>query len=146
MIYCVLLAKTYHPKGCLVFMLNNFEFITLKDLYERIRTKFSANYTKQTQFFPIFQPKTTIPPKNKPNSNPIQSQSKPILAQKLGGQTQTNPISLRDLPPKRVQFSIIFEYPCLFIFTLYNLAEFKKKTLNFNGDFTKWQMHRKQMQ
>ena len=100
MIYCVLLAKTYHPKGCLVFMLNNFEFITLKDLYERIRTKFSANYTKQTQFFPIFQPKTTIPPKNKPNSNPIQSQSKPILAQKSGGQsqfkpnqTQTNPIS-----------------------------------------------------
>ena len=35
---------------------------------------------KQTQF--------------KPNSNPIQSQTKPILAQKLGGQTQTNPICL----------------------------------------------------
>ena len=33
-----------------------------------------------------------IPSKNKPNSNPIQSQSNPILAQKSGGQSQTNPI------------------------------------------------------
>jgi hypothetical protein len=50
-------------------------------------------YKKQTQFFTIFHPKTTIPPKNKANSNPIQSQTNPILAQKSGGQTQTNPIS-----------------------------------------------------
>jgi len=30
--------------------------------------------------------------KNKPNSNPIQTQSKPILSQKSGWQIQTNPI------------------------------------------------------
>jgi hypothetical protein len=29
--------------------------------------------------------------KNKPNSNPIQTQSKPILAQKSGGQSQFKP-------------------------------------------------------
>ncbi len=29
---------------------------------------------KQTQFFPVFSPKTTISPKSKPNSNPIQTQ------------------------------------------------------------------------
>jgi len=52
------------------------EFTTLKDLYERFRTKNSENFSKQTQFFTIFHPKTTIPPKNKPNSNPIQTQYK----------------------------------------------------------------------
>jgi hypothetical protein len=54
-------------------------------------------YAKQTQFFPIFHPKTTIPQKNKPNSNPIQSQTKPIMNQKLGGQSQTNPIQSQSL-------------------------------------------------
>jgi len=51
-------------------VLKNFEFISQKT-YERIRTKFSANYAKQTQFFRIFQQKTMIPQKNKPNTNPI---------------------------------------------------------------------------
>jgi hypothetical protein len=51
-------------------------------------------FTKQTQFFPIFHTKTTILQKNKANSNPIKPDSKPILAQKSGGQTQTNPMSI----------------------------------------------------
>ena len=58
-------------------------------------------YAKQTQFFRVFHPKTTISPKNKANSNPIQTQSKPILAQKLGGakpiQTQSNPNYLESI-------------------------------------------------
>jgi len=78
---------------CFGFRYSNFEFLlkileytTLKDLYERIRTKFSANYAKQTQFFGgrniwkmfIHKGLQKNPPsggiKNKPNSNPIQSQ------------------------------------------------------------------------
>jgi hypothetical protein len=61
-------------------MLNNFKiypqlvltlfFFDGFKLYERIRTKFSANYAKQTRFFLVFHPKTTIPQKNKPISNP----------------------------------------------------------------------------
>jgi hypothetical protein len=74
------------------FLLKIIEFITLKELYERFRTKFSANFAKQSQFFPIFQPKMMISLKNKPNSKPKQTQTKPILAQKAGGQSQTNPI------------------------------------------------------
>ena len=57
-------------------------------LYERIRTKFSTNYAKQTQFFSVFNLKIMISLKNKPNSKPIQSQTKPIMSQKLGGQSQ----------------------------------------------------------
>jgi len=56
-------------------------------------------YTKQTQFFPVFHPKTTIPQKNKANTNPIQSQfwpknqgAKPIQTQYKPKRTQTNPI------------------------------------------------------
>ncbi len=32
---------------------------------------------KRTQFFPVFSPKTTIPPKNEPKTNPIQTQTNP---------------------------------------------------------------------
>jgi hypothetical protein len=39
-----------------------------------------------------------ISPKNKPNSNPIQTQSKPISAQKRGYQSQTNPIQTQFCP------------------------------------------------
>jgi hypothetical protein len=49
----------------------------------------SSLFTKNYRNIPAFRRV-----KNKPNSNPIQTQSKPILAQKLGGQTQSNPISI----------------------------------------------------
>jgi len=68
MIYSGFLTKTYHPKGCLEFMLKILEFTTLKDLYERIRTKFSAKKTKQTQFLWVFCLETAIPLENKANS------------------------------------------------------------------------------
>jgi len=51
---------------------------------------------KTNPIFLYFSPKTKISPKNKPNSNPIQSQSKPIFAQNQGWQTQTNPIFTLD--------------------------------------------------
>ena len=35
--------------------------------------------------------------KNKPNTNPIQTQSNPILAKKSGWQTQTNPNFILDM-------------------------------------------------
>ena len=89
-------------------MLKIVEFTTLKDLYERIRTKFSTKNAKQSQSqvlriwlssltttkygtgtFGEMRKQTQF----KANSNPIQSQSNPILAQKSGGQSQTNPIS-----------------------------------------------------
>ena len=47
-------------------------------------------YTKQTQFFPIFQPKTTIPQKNKPNSNPISSKAKTNAFSRKGDYTMKN--------------------------------------------------------
>ena len=48
---------------------------------EKIR-QITPFYAKQTQFFPVINLKMMISLKNKPNSNPIQSQTKPILAQK----------------------------------------------------------------
>ena len=48
---------------------------------------------KTNPIFPHFSTKNNdFTKKNKPNSNPIQSQTNPILAQKSGGQTQTKPI------------------------------------------------------
>jgi hypothetical protein len=43
---------------------------------------------------PIFRLKTMISTKNKANSNPIQTQTKPISAHYEGDQSQTNPIRL----------------------------------------------------
>ncbi len=84
---------------CLLAFLSGARIITLKGIYERIRTKFSIKNAKQTQFFRVFHPKMMISLKNKANSNPIQSQTNPILAQKSGWQTQfkpkTNPMSRR---------------------------------------------------
>ena len=66
------------------------KFITLKGVrknsYEIFRKLFKTN--------PIFARiglKTRISMKNKANSNPIQSQTKPILGKKLGGQSQNKP-------------------------------------------------------
>jgi hypothetical protein len=53
---------------------------------------FQQKNAKQTQFFPVFQPKMAILQKNKANSNPIQTQTNPILAQKQGNIMKTNPI------------------------------------------------------
>ena len=62
--------------------------------------------------------------KNKPNSNPIQSQSKPIS-----------------------------DYPCVFELAEYNLVFRDGNVMhsmpngrNFDGEYVKWQMHRKQTQ
>ena len=63
-------------------------------------------FTKQTQFFPIFHPKTTIPQKNKPNSNPIQTQTNPILAQKQGLIMRTKPIQSQSCP--RLVLTLLF--------------------------------------
>ena len=67
-------------------------YMMLLETYERIRTKFSANYAKQTQFFPIIRPKTTIPQKNKPNSKPIKANFGPKTRIKNGSKPNTNPI------------------------------------------------------
>ncbi len=39
----------------------------------------------------------------------------------------------------------IFDYPCVFEWLLYNLVLRDGNIRNFDGDFSKWQMHRKQM-
>jgi len=61
--------------------------------------------------------------KNKPNSNPIQTQSNPI-----------------------------FDSPCVFELAVYNLVLRNDNVMqsmpngrNFDGEYLKWQMHRKQM-
>ena len=48
---------------------------------EKIR-QITPFYAKQTQFFPVINLKMMISLKNKPNSNPIQSQTNPIMSQK----------------------------------------------------------------
>jgi hypothetical protein len=48
-------------------------------------------FCKTNPIFLIFRLKMMISLKNKPNSNPKQTQSNPILAQKSGWQSQTNP-------------------------------------------------------
>ena len=64
---------------------------------------------KTNPIFTIFHTKTMIKPKNKPNSNPIQTQTKPILAQKSGGQSQ--------FKPKQTQFqTTTFIYEALLQF------------------------------
>ena len=74
---------------------------------------------------------------NKPNTNPIkpnQTQFKPNSKPK---QTQYK--------PKQTQLKPISDYPCIFELALYNLVLRDGNGRNFNGEFTKWQMHRKQM-
>jgi hypothetical protein len=61
---------------------------------------------------------------NKPNSKPIKANSKPK-------QTQSNPIS---------------DYPCVSKFAGYNLVFHNSNGRNFDGDYLKWQMYRRQMQ
>jgi hypothetical protein len=73
---------------------------------------------------------------NKPNSNPIRTRSEAqIPTGKLLGilepGTKTNPIS---------------DYPCVSEFAVYNLVLNNSNGGNFNGDYLKWQMHRRQMQ
>ena len=90
----------------LEFIRDTHKFITLLGIYERIRTKFSTNYAKQTQsqVLRIWLSSLTTSKygtetfgemgkqsQYKANSNPIQSQTKPILAQKSGGQTHFKP-------------------------------------------------------
>jgi hypothetical protein len=65
---------------------------------------------KTNPIFRYFSLKTKISPKNKPNSNPIQTQSKPILTQKSGYQSQTNPI----LP-----WNLSFSLPPVYAFLLF---------------------------
>ena len=62
--------------------------------------------------------------KNKPNSNPIQTQTKPI-----------------------------FDYPCVLELAMYNLVLRDGNVMhsmpngrNLDGEYTKWQRHRKQTQ
>jgi hypothetical protein len=81
--------------------------------------------------------------KNKPNSNPIVKRPK-IIANPFNKMNYKDFIPVA--PKKQTQTKPIFVYPCLFIFTLYNLPEKNKSRFNFNGDYKKWQMHLKQMQ
>ena len=96
-------------------------------LYERIRTKFSANYAKQTQSQVLRNCLSSLTTNKygtgtfgemrkqtqyKPNSKPIQTQSKPILAQKLGWQTQFKPNQSQSCPAfsersRKAQFYIL---------------------------------------
>jgi hypothetical protein len=39
----------------------------------------------------------------------------------------------------------IFDYPCVFEWLLYNLVLRDGNRRNFDGEYMKWQMHRKQM-
>jgi hypothetical protein len=76
--------------------------------------------------------------KNKPNTNPIQTQSNPIKANKMPKQTQ--------FKPKQTQFTPIFDYPCIFELAVYNLVFRNCNLTNFYGDFIKWQMRQEQTQ
>jgi hypothetical protein len=55
---------------------------------------------KTNPIFLIFSLKIKISPKNKPNSNPIQTQSKPILAQYQGWQSQFKAKQTQFLTPE----------------------------------------------
>jgi hypothetical protein len=85
----------------MLFTITHARLITLKGVYERIRTKFSIKNAKQSQFLCIFHPEMKITLKNKANSNPIQTQTNPIMNQKSGGQSQ--------FKPKQSQFKEFFE-------------------------------------
>ena len=61
-------------------------------IQQRIRTKFSANFTKQTQFFPFFHPKTKMSPKNKPNTNPNKPNISPKTNVNYENKANTKPI------------------------------------------------------
>ncbi len=49
-------------------------------------------------------------------------------------------------PKKQTQTKPIFDYPCVFEWLLYNLVLRDGNGRNFNGEYLKWQMHRKPMQ
>ena len=88
---------------------------------------------KTNPIFAYFSPKTTMSPKNKPNSKPIQTQfaKKPKMMQikYLQGIKKKNADWLYS---KQSQFKpnlvLSGDYPCIFIFTLYNLPEIKNKS------------------
>ncbi len=49
-------------------------------------------------------------------------------------------------PKKQTQTNPISDYPCVFEWLLYNLVLRDDNGRNFNGEYVKWQMHRKPMQ
>ncbi len=49
-------------------------------------------------------------------------------------------------PEKQTQTKPISDYPCVFEWLLYNLVFRDGNIRNFDGEYVKWQMHRKQMQ
>ncbi len=49
-------------------------------------------------------------------------------------------------PKKQTQTKPISDYPCVFEWLLYNLVLRDDNIRNFDGEYVKWQMHRKQMQ
>ncbi len=78
--------------------------------------------------------------KNKPNFRNAQNERKPLCNKGLWqfpalrpqkNKPKTNPIS---------------NYPCIFEWLLYNLVFRDDNGRNFDGEYIKWQMHRKQMQ
>ena len=77
---------------CLEFRYSN--FVLMENILYSSR-EHSTNPTflcKTNPIFPLFSPKTMIKPKNKPNSNPTQSQFWPKNKGAKPIQSQTNPI------------------------------------------------------
>jgi hypothetical protein len=57
-------------------------------------------------------------------------------------------VRFRDQKAKPIQTErkSISDYPCVFESAVYNLLFRQGKIRNSNGDFSRWQMHREQMQ
>ena len=92
-LYISMICICFHRKvSCGGFRTSNFGFMQDVLYSSRECSTNQTFYAKQTQFSHIFHPKTKISPKNKPNSKPIQSQSKPKLTQKQASIMKTNPI------------------------------------------------------
>ena len=82
-------------------------------------------FEKQTQFFPVFQPKTTIPQKNKPNTNPIQTQYKANQTQFSVIIKGTKPIQSQNKPILSAVFWLLYSIMdivlCRHMFKKYNM-------------------------
>ena len=80
---------------------------------------------------------------NKPNSPIVQTDVTNLITMNYTNFTSLTKVKNK---PNQTQTKPIFNYPCVFQLAVYNPVLSDSNIRNFNGDFTKWQMHRKQMQ